>query len=267
MAYAGGRQATLDVSYRGYAVVEDAGCQSGVGESFFERGTEMIGGAGAAAGDHGNADRVDNRLGELQVEAATGAVAMNGGEQDLAGAEPGAPACPFDTLEVGSRASAMRVHAEADRCLSLVPGVDAGDDALAAEARRGFGEQRRVLHSCRVDAYLVGAGAQHTGDVIDRVDAAAYCERYEEPLGSPTHGIEHRLATFMGCGDVEKHDFIGSSFLITSGQRHRVSHRTQAFELHTLDHFSVVDIETNDNSLAQHRVSPRRARARPRPWC
>src|SRR3954449_5514054 len=81
-----GGQSLLRLPYAVVAVVEDRGAEDGVGVALRDRLAEVRELAGAAGGDHRHADRVGNRLGQLQVVAVVGAVSVHAGQQDLTGA-------------------------------------------------------------------------------------------------------------------------------------------------------------------------------------
>jgi hypothetical protein len=91
---------------RHLAAVEDAGGQGGLGTGALEHLDEVLRAAGAAGGDHRNADRGAHRGDQLQVEAGAGAVAVDAVEQDLAGAELLADARQLHRVDVAALAPA-----------------------------------------------------------------------------------------------------------------------------------------------------------------
>ncbi len=70
--------------------VEDRGGEQPVGVADEGALDEMLEAADAPARDHRHAHRVRDAPGQLQVVAGLGPVAVHGGDEDLAGAEPGA---------------------------------------------------------------------------------------------------------------------------------------------------------------------------------
>jgi hypothetical protein len=120
---------------------------------------QMVERADAAGGDHRHRHRVGDGAGERDVEARLGAVAVHGGQQDLAGAEfAHARAQATASMPVGL---APAVGEDLPACLRADRlGVDRDDDALAAELLRRLAHEVRVGDGGGVDRHLVGAGQQ-----------------------------------------------------------------------------------------------------------
>ena len=122
-------------------------------------------GADAAGGDHRHRDGIGDRARQGNVEALLGAVAVHGGQQDLARAELGHALCPVD------RADPRRAPATVGKNLPAAGrrllGVDRHHHALAAEFLGGLAHEVRPRHRRRVDRGLVGARQQQATDVFD----------------------------------------------------------------------------------------------------
>ena len=100
----------------------------------------MVEAADAAAGDHRDADGVGNGADELDVEALAGAVAVDRGQQDLAGTKSCHLCRKFHGVEPGRAAPAMGQELEARRRAGSDRhplGIDGDDDALGAEFAGG----------------------------------------------------------------------------------------------------------------------------------
>ena len=84
---AGSRHVLLGFADGVGAEVEDGGGEHGAGVAVLHAIDEMVERADAARGDDRNGDGVGDGARQGEVEAGLGAVAIHGGEQDLAGAE------------------------------------------------------------------------------------------------------------------------------------------------------------------------------------
>src|SRR5205807_2560820 len=111
----------------------------------------------------------------LQVVAVPCAVAVDRGDEQLAGAALLAFLRPLDGVARGIARGSVRTHAARF-------GVDRDDDRLAAERARELLDQTGPRERRRVDADLVGARLEHRGSVADRADAAAERERDRDSL-------------------------------------------------------------------------------------
>jgi hypothetical protein len=56
----------------------------------------------------------------------------------------------------------------------------------------------------------------------------------------------------MGGGDIEKNELIRSLGIVGTGTFNRITRITDVLELRSLDHPPPVDIETGNNSFAEH---------------
>ena len=96
---------------------------------------QMVEIADAAGGDDRYRNTVGDRLGQRQVEALPGAVAVHRGQQDFAGAERDHFLGVFDGVDPGGIAPAMGEDLPALRAAAALDplGVDRDHDALLAE--------------------------------------------------------------------------------------------------------------------------------------
>ena len=88
----------LQLRYRVLGIVEDARGQGGIGLARREDVEKVLKGAGAAGGNHRDRDGGGDRGVELAVESFARAVAVDGRQQDLAGAARLRLARPLDRL-------------------------------------------------------------------------------------------------------------------------------------------------------------------------
>ena len=164
---------------------------------------------------------------------------------------------PFDRIASGSMASSRGAHSEMNVLGILVAvadaeGVDGDDDGLRPVAMRDARNQRRIGERRRIDCDLVGSGIEHRGGVVQGADAAADRKRDEELPGGAANDLEQSGALLIGCGNIEQHDFVGSSQAVGQRQLCRVAGVAQARKLHAFHHASSVHIQAGDDALSQH---------------
>ena len=136
-------------------------------------GGKWCGRAGAAGGDDRDGDLRPDQPDQGQVEAFASPVGVHGVEQDLAGAELGAPHGPLERVETGGLAAAVGRHLETGRGARGTARVDGEHQHLVAEPVRDLGDQLGPVEGGGVDGDLVGPRAQQAVDVVDRGHAAA----------------------------------------------------------------------------------------------
>src|SRR5690242_2221152 len=91
----------------------------------------MLAFAGAAAGDHWDADGFADTPRNHKIKAGLGAVGVDAVEHDLTRAQSHSPVRPLDSFQAGRFASAVRKHLPSVRRDAF--GVNGYNDALAAE--------------------------------------------------------------------------------------------------------------------------------------
>ena len=172
-------QVVLQVADAVLREMEDRRRQRRVGAAAGEDVDEVLERAGAARRDHRDRHGARHRRGQLAVEAAARAVAVDRRQQDLAGAAVGGLARPFDRLARGVAGAAAGVDGEpSGRRRPL--GVDRDDHRLAAVADRQARDQIGIGERRGVQADFVGAGIDHRRGVVFGADAAADGERDEQ---------------------------------------------------------------------------------------
>src|SRR5205807_4220321 len=116
---------------------------------------------------------------KLHVESGVSAVAVDGGQEDLAGSELFGAAAPLHGVELGQLLSAAHRGAPA---VAYPFGVTREDDGLDAEFARAVGDELRIADGGRVDGHPVGPGAEERAEIFDRPHAAADGEGDEERI-------------------------------------------------------------------------------------
>src|SRR5690606_38477502 len=120
--------------------------------------------AGSARGDERHVDGGAGGTDELEIESLTGAVGVDGVEQDLA--DPAVGGFPDPVDGAASRAFAAAAGGDLEsgcRGRPLCPaGVEGEDEDLVAEVPGDLTDELRVLHRRSVDRDLVGPVAQQT---------------------------------------------------------------------------------------------------------
>ena len=207
----------------------------------------MLERAAASGGDDGNVDRVRDRAGEIEVVAVLRSVAVHARQEDLAGAELFRASGPRDRVEPARRPSAMgedlEVRAPSTR-------IDGDHDALAAEARRAFGDELRTFHRGRVHRGFVRARTQHVPHVRNGADAAPDGERNAELVRDTLDHIAPQIPVFVGGGDIEKHELVGAFLVVEGRGGHGIARIDDVDEAHAFDDASAIDVETRDHTLA-----------------
>ena len=253
-----GRQANRDAARRKILFqlfdavlveVKDRRGQRGVGAALGEDLGEVLERARTARGNHGDVHGGRDGGGELAVEAALRAVAIDGGEQDLARASLRGFAGPIHGTAWRLGLAAPHVHRQA----SILPlRVDGHDHRLAAVAVRQRGDERRVLQRRRVQAHLVRARLDGRRRIVLGADAAADAERQEDFAGDGRDGVGPGLARFDRRSDVEDDDLVDALHVVAACELGRVAGLTQTLEVDAFDDASVTDVETGDDALGEH---------------
>ena len=119
-------------------------------------------GVGAARCDQRQVRRCAGAAQQLEVVAFAGAVAVDAGQQDLAGAAVRGSVDPLDRLQSGLAPAAVGFHEVVSVGITLR--VDGEHDGLVAERVRESLEQGRIAGRGRVDGDLVGAALQQLGE-------------------------------------------------------------------------------------------------------
>src|ERR1039458_2263501 len=217
--------------------------------------------ADPTGGDHGNRHRVRYRAGERNVEAAPGAVAVHGGEQDFSGAERDHFLGVADRVDAGRNTPAMGEDFPALRLawLRYLLGVDGDHDALVAEFLRRFLDESAPAHRHSIDRHLVGARRQQRADVLDRAHAAADRERHEAGVRRAPHHVEDDAAVLLAASDVEEAKLVGTGRVIGNGSFHRIAGVAQIDEIDALDHTAVFHVEAGNDADFEHGYAAVRA--------
>ncbi len=217
----------------------------------------MVFGSGAAGGDDGYADGIGDRAGEFEVVAVLATVTIHAGEQDFARAARYALFGPFNRVEFGRVASAVRVDFPTlGRIIGIVaPRVDGEDGALATKLLGAFVEDVGVGDGGGVEGNLIGPGVEHLAHIGGRADAAADGQRHKYLFGDATDNVDHRVAFVARRGDIKKDEFVGALRLVGLGTLDGIARIDQVDELYTFDHAATGDVETGNNSFCQHRKS------------
>src|SRR5690606_34675798 len=100
------------------------------------------------------------------------------------------------------------------------------------------GEYRR-----RVDRYLVCAGIEQVADILHGTHATAHGQRDEHLAGHALDGMQGGITAFVGGGDVEEGDLVGTLLIVAAGDLHRVAGVADVLELHALDHAAVFHVQ------------------------
>src|SRR5581483_4888226 len=186
----------------------------------------------------------------LRVVSELAAVAIDGIEENFAGAAPCGVLREFDRRAARRHAAAVR-----DRFVTSVSGpfcVDRDHDALVAEQARAFGNQLRPDDRRRIQDDLVGAGPNDPFDVVNVIDPSADGQRHlrvARVLGEPVHVGMTSLAP---RADVHEHNFVDPPAVQVLDGDPRDADREIPRELQALDDEVLADDEHADDTRFQH---------------
>src|SRR5690242_12857059 len=204
----------------------------------------------------GNIDAVGDRPRESDVITFLGAVAIHGGEQDLAGAESD------DLLGVAYSVDSCWLAAAMRKDFPTAPvagpryflGVDRHHDALIAEFFGSLFHKGAARYGRGIDRHLVRPARQQPANVIDGAYPAADGERHEAGLRRARDHVVNRVAVFVARRDIEKAEFVGAGRIIGNRRFHRIAGVAQVDEIHALDHAAILDVETGNDADLEHDV-------------
>ncbi len=128
--------------------------------------------------------------------------------------------------------------------------IHAQHNALISESFRALGNDFRMFHRSRIDAYFFSTGKQHFPHVFDRANAAAHRKRNKNGFCHPAHHVNHNAALFMGGGNIVKYDFISTGFIIYPRHVHRIADVHIAFESDAFGGLAFSYVQTGNNAFA-----------------
>ena len=131
------------------------------------------------------------------IEAFPGAVAIDRGQQHLAGTELDTAVDPLDRVDAGGLAAALDHDLPASRCHR---GARAASTLMTThwlpKRRAQVATSAGIVDGGRVDRDLVGTGAQDIAHVERRAHAAADRQGHEDLAGGAFDDVEQRAAAF-----------------------------------------------------------------------
>jgi hypothetical protein len=140
------------------AEMENARGEDGVGFAGEQHVGHVFQRARAAAGHHRHAHGFAHAPRDDEVEPGLRAVGVNGVQNNFARAKRHGALGPFEGVEAGVLAAAVREHAPFVRRDFL--GINGDDDALAAEFFRAFADEFGIRQRGGVDAEILSAPAR-----------------------------------------------------------------------------------------------------------
>ena len=169
---------------------------------------------GAARRDDGHGHPVGDRPQQRGVVAGLGPVAVDRGDEQLAGAEVDDPLGPGDGVEARGLAAALDddlpgrrlARAGAARRRASMATTTAWDPKRRAQRRTRSG----VATAAVLSDTLSAPGPQDVAHLGDGPDAAADGERDEGAARRPLDDVEERAAALGRGRDVEEDDLVGA---------------------------------------------------------
>src|SRR5258706_5710169 len=166
----------------------------------------MVVGSGTPRSDDGYVYLPRYPSDELKIIAFHRAVPINGGKQDLAGAQVLHFLRPFDGISPGWGSTAAPVALVP--AVSVAAHVDRHYHALDAEVFPRLGYQTRGFVGCGVDAYLVGSHAQQPADHLDTANSTANSQRHETFFREGADEVVVGVPVFRSGLNVEQDEFV-----------------------------------------------------------
>ena len=210
---------------------------------------EMFERSRAARCDHRNRHGARDGRGQLAIEPALCAVAIDRRQQDLTRAAIGGLLRPLDRFALGARLAAARVH---DRFAVDPLRVDRDDRRLAAVPGRKLRDERGIGQRGRVQADFLGSSVDGRRRIFLRPDAAADRQRNEDALRHGRDGCGERAPPLDRRGDVEDDDLVDPFLVIAFGELRRIAGVAQPLEIDALDDLPVAHVEARDDPFRQH---------------
>src|SRR5260221_1951487 len=234
-----------------------AGGERRVGPALLERRQKMFRRSRASGSHQGNAALCAHGAQLFDVVAGTHPVGCHAVEHDLAGAailrllHPGQGGAPG--IAGACRIARVLVDAQAGRRRLA---VDAGHDALGAEAPGQLIDQSGALHGRRVHRDLLRSGGQYFLGIRHRAHATGYTEGNIEDFGNAADPGAIDRAAFGTGGDVVEHELIGTGVTVAARQLDDLTDHAMVTKAPALDHLAVADIETGNYATRKNGCSP-----------
>ena len=235
------------------AEMEDACGQDRVGLGQEDRIDHVLWVACPAAGDHWDRDGLGDRLGNGQIVAVFGSIAIHARYDDFACAEFFDSLGPFDDFD--ARGGTPAVDKDFPKLFAIFDdpaGIHVHDDALGSESFGGLADEVWVFASDRIEGYFIASGLQQIADIVDGPNPASDRQRHEDLVGRASDHIDHDRALLVACGDIEEDQFVGSFEFVASGDFDRVPCIAELDKVGPFDDATGMDIQTGNNAFGEH---------------
>ncbi len=167
----------------------------------------MGAGARPTGGNHRNGHTGGNLPGQFEVIAGLSTVGIHAGEQNFAGTLRAHRFGPSDGVKARGFTSASNKHLPP---IALSPRVDRDHNTLDTKALTGLSNECRIAHRRRVEANFISASAEQLANISHTVDTTAHRQGHHHLLSGLLHHIQQNAAPFVGGGDIEKDQLIGT---------------------------------------------------------
>src|SRR3990172_105078 len=221
-------------------VVEDRGEAHRLGSAVCRRLVYVIERPRAAARDHRNRNGLRNAAREVHIQSLPGSFTIDRRDEQLAGAQLRGSHRPFDRIDAGTLAPAVRVGLV--RAVGPANRFDRDDDRRRPEPARGFANELRLPYRGRIQRYLVGPRSQHRTNVLDGSQATAHGQRNEYLPRGPFDHVEEIIATVQAGDDIHVEQLVGARLVVVLGESLGLSEDPQALEVDSLDEVRPLDI-------------------------
>ncbi len=123
-----------------------------------------------------------------------------------------------------------------------------------------LGDKFGMADGGTVDTHLVSSSVEQTVYVLELIDATPHGKRDVDFRSYAGNHVSKGLASLETRRDVEEYQFVGSCIAVCLSQFYRVSCAPEVHEVSSLNGFSVLDIQTGDDSFCQTFVLPQQFR-------
>jgi hypothetical protein len=208
---------------------------------------KVFGSPRTTTSDNGNLHSVTNRPRQFHIIAFQRAVAIHGGQQNLASAITFGFLRPFHGIQTCVGASSRYIDiptrpARGQVITKSPPRINCHDNTLATKALRSIADQLWIAYRRTIDTHLISARQKQSAHVLDRPNPTTDRKGNKDGVSYAPHHIDHRIACFMGCRNIQEDQFIRAFLVIDFGLLNRVASINKVNEVYPLDNPAIFDI-------------------------
>ena len=135
--------------------------------------------------------------------------------------------------------------------VGIEAGIDGANTNLRTKLTGDLIDELRSADGCRVHAHLISSRMEQSFHILQGIDATAHGKGDVDLLSHTCHHLCEGLTTLERGGDIEEHQFVGTSIAVGFPQFHRVACMAQVDKVRSLDGLSVFDVQAGDDSFGK----------------